>query len=75
VRLQLNVAELPPLITISTVEPEAVNVAVPVTTQLVVSGALGQLTDTFSVAVVAVAVKEMLPGTVFIVPPQLRVKL
>jgi hypothetical protein len=72
---QLNVAELEPLITMSTVEPELVNVAVPVTVQLVVSGALGQLTVTVLVAVVAVAVKGMVPETSVVVPLQFSVNL
>src|SRR5579864_7924809 len=69
---QVNVAELEPLMTMATVEPELVSVAVPVTVQLVVSGLVGQLTVTVSVSVVPLAVKSMLPGTVVGVPLQVR---
>jgi len=58
-----------------TVEAELVNVAEPVTVQLVVSGEVGHLADRVSVAVVAPAVKEMVPGTVVGDPPQVSVKL
>jgi len=58
-----------------TVEAELVNVAEPVTVQLVASGVVGQLTVTVWVLVAAVAVKGMVPGTVVIDPPQVSVKL
>src|SRR5438445_8222199 len=72
---QFNVAELTPLMVMGTVETELVNVAEPVTVQLVVSGEVGHLADSVSVAVVALAVKEMVPGTVVVDPPQVSVKL
>jgi hypothetical protein len=58
-----------------TVEPEAVNVAEPVTVQVLDSGVVGQLAVTIWVVVVAAAVKGMLPLTVVIDPPQVSVKL
>ena len=72
---QVNVGEFEPLMTIALVEPEFVNVAEPVTSQSMPSGALGQFTATVLVTFVAVAVKEILPGTVVVVPPQLSVKV
>lgn len=64
---QFNAAEVTPLMVMATVEAELVNVAEPVTVQLVVSGEVGQLAASVSVAVVAVAVKEMVPGTVVLI--------
>jgi hypothetical protein len=61
--------------TMVTVEPELVKVAVPVTVQLVVSGVVGQLTVAVWLWVAAVAVKEVLPETVVAVPLQVSIKL
>jgi hypothetical protein len=72
---QFNVAEVEPLIMMGTVEPELVNVAEPVTVQLLDSGVVGQPTVTIWVVVVAAAVKGMLPVAVVIDPPQVSVKL
>src|SRR5260370_16809689 len=66
---QFNVAEATPLMVMGTVEPELVNVAEPVTVQLVVSGEVGHFADSVSVAVVAPAVKAMAPGTLLLDPP------
>lgn len=72
---QFNVTEVEPLKVMLTVEPELVNVAVPVAVQLVVSGVVDQGFVTIWVLVVALAVKGMVPETVVIVPPQVSKKL
>ena len=72
---QFNVAEVTPLMVMGRVEPELVNVAVPVTVQLVVSGEVGHLADSVPVPVGALARTEMVPGTVVDDPPQVSVKL
>jgi hypothetical protein len=59
----------------ATVEPEEVNSAEPVTLQLVVSGVVGQVFVTVWVLAVPLAVKGMVPETVVVDPPQLRIKL
>jgi hypothetical protein len=72
---QFNVAEVAPLMTMAFVEPEAVNVAEPVTVQFVFNGEFGQLTVTDLVTFVPVAVNEIVPGTVVIDPPEVMVKV
>src|SRR5690349_24558030 len=63
---QFSWSELAPLNVIGTLEPEAVSTVEPVTVHAWDSGPLGQLTVTTLVAVDAVAVNDMVPGTVVI---------
>jgi hypothetical protein len=75
---QFRDAELAPFTVMGTVDPELVNVADPVTLQLVDSGLPEpcQVPVTVSVAVpLAGATNEMLPGTTVVVPLQVRLNV
>src|SRR5260370_511062 len=73
---QGSVNELEPLMVMGSVDPELVSVAVPVTVQFVdrlPEGSGVPVAD--SGAVLPLARKEMLPGTVMVEPPQVSVKV